>query len=69
MTSELNFSVPKKIYINNEDLTPSTLQGNHGNVEKIYRQVDELLDIAASYDPAAIKRKLQEIVPEYRPQA
>ena len=44
------------------------LQGNHCNLETINRQVNELLDIAASYDAKAIKMKLREIVPEYSPQ-
>jgi hypothetical protein len=32
------------------------------------RQIDELVDIANTFDAAAIKKKLKEIVPEYTPQ-
>ncbi len=32
------------------------------------KQIDELLSIAGTYDAVAIKKKLQEIVPEYTPQ-
>ncbi len=32
------------------------------------KQVDELISIAGTYDAVAIKKKLQEIVPEYTPQ-
>ncbi|MBI5586259.1 MAG: polysaccharide biosynthesis protein [Deltaproteobacteria bacterium] len=44
------------------------LQGNHCDALTINRRVDELLAIAATYDSTAIKRKMQEIVPEYQPQ-
>ena len=44
------------------------LQGNHGDGDDLNRRVDELLDIAGTFDALAIKRKLQEIVPEYTPQ-
>lgn len=44
------------------------LQGNHCPVDHLNDQIDELLTITRTYDAEAIKRKLQEIVPEYRPQ-
>jgi FlaA1/EpsC-like NDP-sugar epimerase len=44
------------------------LQGNHCDLGTINRHVDDLLEITGSYDAGAIKRKLQEIVPEYNPQ-
>lgn len=34
----------------------------------LYRQIDELMSLARSYDARAIKAKLKEIVPEYTPQ-
>ena len=41
---------------------------NHFTYGKISAAVDELAIIANQFDTAAIKRKLQEIVPEYMPQ-
>lgn len=35
--------------------------------EHLYREIDELVKLAARYDSESIKRKLQEIVPEYTP--
>jgi FlaA1/EpsC-like NDP-sugar epimerase len=44
------------------------LQGDHCDLDRLNRQVDELLEIAGTYDAKAIKQKLKEIVPEYNPQ-
>jgi FlaA1/EpsC-like NDP-sugar epimerase len=44
------------------------LRGDHCDGEKLNAQIDELLAIAGTYDAQAIKRQLQEIVPEYKPQ-
>ena len=44
------------------------LRGNSYDPKVLNSQIDELLDIARTYDANAIKRKLQEIVPEYTPQ-
>lgn len=44
------------------------LTGHHCDLGTINRQVDELLEIVGTYDVDAIKRKLQAIVPEYKPQ-
>jgi len=35
--------------------------------EHLYREIDELIKLAARYDSEGIKRKLKEIVPEYTP--
>ncbi len=43
------------------------LQGRHYDIEWINRQVDELLEVAGTYDAEAIKLKLKDIVPEYKP--
>jgi len=44
------------------------LHGNRYDPKILNSQIDELLEIARTYDANAIKRKLQEIVPEYTPQ-
>ena len=44
------------------------LRGNTCDLKTLNAQIDELLAIARTYDANAIKRKLQEIVPEYTPQ-
>lgn len=44
------------------------LQGNAHNRDALNTQIDELLAVADTYDAAAIKEKLREIVPEYTPQ-
>jgi len=44
------------------------LHPNKYNCQILNSQIDELLSIARTYDAHAIKRKLQEIVPEYTPQ-
>ena len=44
------------------------LRGNACEPDTLNRQIDELLTIARTYDSTAIKKKLQEIVPEYTPQ-
>jgi len=44
------------------------LHPNKYNCQILNSQIDELLSIAHTYDAHAIKRKLQEIVPEYTPQ-
>lgn len=45
------------------------LQGRNGkSYAQISSQVDELIHIAGTFDTAAIKQKLKEIVPEYNPQ-
>ena len=44
------------------------IRGNSCDSKKLDTQIDELLTIARTYDVNAIKRKLQEIVPEYTPQ-
>ena len=44
------------------------LRGNSCDPKELNAQIDELLAIARTYDANAIKRKLQEIVPEYTPQ-
>jgi hypothetical protein len=36
--------------------------------EYLYREIDELLTIADRHDSKGIKKKLQEIVPEFAPQ-
>ncbi|MHB9099856.1 MAG: polysaccharide biosynthesis protein, partial [Syntrophales bacterium] len=38
------------------------------NYDRLVSQIDELIDIADTFDIPAIKAKLQEIVPEYTPQ-
>lgn len=45
------------------------LQGAHSSVDHLNNQIDELLTITRTFDAEAIKRKLQDIVPEYRPQS
>lgn len=45
------------------------LRGQNGfSFDNITSQIDELTTISATFDTAAIKRKLKEIVPEYMPQ-
>ncbi|MBN2568700.1 MAG: polysaccharide biosynthesis protein [Deltaproteobacteria bacterium] len=44
------------------------LRGEEYNCEVLNTQIDGLLAVAGSYDATAIKKKLQEIVPEYTPQ-
>ena len=44
------------------------LHGNRCDLKTLNAQIDELLAIARTYDAGAIKRKLKEIVPEYKPQ-
>ena len=41
---------------------------NHHTYEYMTKQIDELTHIADTFDTVAIKKKLQEIVPEYTPQ-
>jgi len=43
------------------------LCGNAHNRDALNAQIDELLAVAATYDAAAIREKLLEIVPEYTP--
>jgi FlaA1/EpsC-like NDP-sugar epimerase len=45
------------------------LRGNSVDRGLLNAQIDELLDVARTYDGRAIKGKLEEIVPEYTPQA
>jgi FlaA1/EpsC-like NDP-sugar epimerase len=45
------------------------LRGLPSDGDKLRKQVQELLDLTDTFDDAAIKSKLQEIVPEYTPQA
>ena len=45
------------------------LRGDSCDPMTLNSQIDELLAIARTYDASAIKRKLKEIVPEYRPQS
>jgi FlaA1/EpsC-like NDP-sugar epimerase len=44
------------------------LRGGHCEPADLNRQIDELLEVARTYDCAAVKRKLRQIVPEYTPQ-
>jgi FlaA1/EpsC-like NDP-sugar epimerase len=44
------------------------VQGTPCDQDALYAKIDELLAVAETYDATAIKRKLQEIVPEYTPQ-
>ena len=44
------------------------LQGEEYNCEALNIQIDELLVVADTYDPTAIKKKLHEMVEEYTPQ-
>lgn len=44
------------------------LRGNSCDSKVLNARVDELLAIAGTYDAVTIKKKLQEIVPEYSPQ-
>ena len=44
------------------------LHGNAHNRDALNTQIDELFAVADTYDAAAIKEKLREIVPEYTPQ-
>jgi FlaA1/EpsC-like NDP-sugar epimerase len=44
------------------------LQGEGYNGKALNKQIDKLLAIANKHDAVAIKKKLQEIVPEYTPQ-
>ncbi len=44
------------------------LRGNRCNRNALNARIDELLAVAETYDATAIKKKLQEIVPEYTPQ-
>lgn len=44
------------------------IRGNSCDSRELNAQIDELLATARTYDANAIKRKLQEIVPEYTPQ-
>jgi len=44
------------------------LHGNSCELKSLNAHIDELLTLARTYDAAAIKRKLNEIVPEYTPQ-
>jgi FlaA1/EpsC-like NDP-sugar epimerase len=45
-------------------LKPACNMSDHGLLE----QIDELLLLAAQFDARSIKKKLQEIVPEYQPE-
>ena len=44
------------------------LRGNGIDAQRLHAQIEALLAIAGTFDAEAIKRKLQEIVPEYTPQ-
>jgi len=44
------------------------LRGNACDLNNLNAHIDELLAISQTYDPSAIKRKLQQVVPEYAPQ-
>jgi FlaA1/EpsC-like NDP-sugar epimerase len=44
------------------------LRGNSYKECNLYAQIEELFDVTKSYDATALKKKLQEIVPEYTPQ-
>jgi FlaA1/EpsC-like NDP-sugar epimerase len=44
------------------------LRGNSHPPDVVFKQVEELLAVARSSDDSALKRKLQEIVPEYTPE-
>jgi FlaA1/EpsC-like NDP-sugar epimerase len=43
------------------------LRGNACDLKDLNAQIDELLTIACTYDPPAIKRKLQQLIPDYTP--
>ena len=43
------------------------LQANNNHFHTLHDQVDELLEIAGSFDAAKLKQHLQKIVPEYTP--
>ena len=45
------------------------LRGNGFDHDRIRQQVQELIDVADSFDVNAIRSKIREIVPEYTPQA
>ena len=44
------------------------IRGNTRDRDVLNAEIDELLTVAGTYDATAIKKKLQEIVPEYTPQ-
>jgi len=44
------------------------LRGSTYNPKDLNAHIDELLTISHTYDPTAIKRKLQQIIPDYTPQ-
>jgi FlaA1/EpsC-like NDP-sugar epimerase len=44
------------------------LRGSTYNPKNLNAHIDELLTISHTYDPPAIKRKLQQIIPDYTPQ-
>ncbi|MDO9530223.1 MAG: nucleoside-diphosphate sugar epimerase/dehydratase [Syntrophales bacterium] len=44
------------------------IRGNRHDRDVLNTKIDELLAVADTYDATAIKKKLQEIVPEYTPQ-
>jgi FlaA1/EpsC-like NDP-sugar epimerase len=43
------------------------LRGGSRRSQDLNRQIDELLDVASTYDARAIREKLQELVPDYTP--
>jgi len=45
------------------------IRGNRFNRQEIFHNVEDLVNVSRSRDAEAIKRKLQEIIPEYRPYA
>ena len=44
------------------------IRGNHYDLDALNVVIDELIALSDTYDETAIKKKLQEIVPEYIPQ-
>jgi len=44
------------------------IHGNHGDIKLLSAMIDELIAVADTFDPEAIKRELQKIVPEFTPQ-
>jgi len=43
------------------------LRGNAWDLKDLNAHIDELLTIASTYDIPAIKRKLQQLIPDYTP--
>ncbi|GAK57140.1 capsular polysaccharide biosynthesis protein CapD [Candidatus Vecturithrix granuli] len=44
------------------------LRGNGSNMNKLHDQITSLLEVSRTFDSSKIKQKLQDIVPEYRPE-